>query len=105
VPSAAPLSGQQPVDLHVTLPAGDVHYGDLSPHMDRQSETSAETTLATVPSLMILHSRPAGTVTVADAWSVSRIADVCMALLLLSGSFTWWIMYRSGRTRRRRLGC
>lgn len=97
VPSAVPISGQHPVDLDVTLPAGDLHYGDLFPRMDWHSETSADTTLGTVPSLMILHSRPAATVTVSDWWSASRLADLGMALLLLLGSVTWWMMYRSGK--------
>jgi hypothetical protein len=97
VPSAAPLSGRQPVELDVKLPAGEVHYGDLFPRMDWESETAAHTTLATVPSLLILHSRAAGGITAADAWSASRIADICMTLLLVSGSLTWWIMYRSGK--------
>jgi hypothetical protein len=98
VPSAVPISGRQPVELDVNLPAGEVHFGDLFPRMDWDSETSAHTTLATVPSLLILHSRLAGGITAADAWSASRVADVCMALLLISGSLTWWIMYRSGKT-------
>jgi hypothetical protein len=97
VPSAAPLSGRQPVELDVNLPPGEVHFGDLFPRMDWDSETSAHTTLATVPSLVILHSRAAGGITAGDAWSASRIADISMALLLFCGSLTWWMMYRSGK--------
>jgi hypothetical protein len=97
VPSATPVSGRQPVELDVSLPAGEVHFGDLFPRMDWDGDTSAHTSLATVPSLLILHSRAAGRITAADTWSASRVADICMALLLVSGSLTWWIMYRSGK--------
>jgi hypothetical protein len=98
VPSATPGLGQTPVEIKLALPPGDVPYGELFPRMDWQSGSTASTTMGSVPSLLIVHSKPKGTISIGEQLSASRVADIGMVLLLLAGSFGWWVQYRFGKS-------
>jgi hypothetical protein len=65
------------------------------PRLEWQSDDRASTTMGSVPSLMILHSKARGTISRMDDWLASRVADAGMCLLLLAGSAGWWLNYRS----------
>jgi hypothetical protein len=97
VPFAFPGLGQTPVEIKLTLPLGDVSYGELFPRMDWQSGSNAITTMGSVPSLLIVHSKPKGSISGIEQLSASRVADIAMVLLLLAGSLGWWVRYRFGR--------
>ena len=97
VPLASPALGQTPVEITLALPLGDIHYGEQFPRLEWQSDDRASTTMGSVPSLMILHSKARGTISRMDDWLASRVADAGMCLLLLAGSAGWWLNYRSGK--------
>lgn len=98
VPFASPGLGQTPVGIKLTLPPGDIAYGELFPRMDWLSSSTAVTTMGSVPSLLIAHSKPKAAISFLEQLSASRVADIAMVLLLLAGSLGWWVRYRFGQS-------
>ena len=100
VPSALPRPGERPVHLSVFLPHGDVPSGDLFPSFTWTAGSQGTVELSSVPSLLVLHSKPAGDVSAIDSLlGFHRVTDGVMLLLLVAGSAWWWL--RSRRLRKK----
>jgi hypothetical protein len=101
VPDARTPFGDTHVQIAVALPQGQVSVGDAFPGLSWQDSAHGSATLANVPSLAMIHWKPAHSIALADTITTPGfLADAGMMTLLVAGSLLWWL--RSGRKTERR---
>jgi hypothetical protein len=102
VVNARPQPQQRPVFIEVTLPPGMIAIGEGFPALVWRDETHGEARLAAAPSVVVVDTRMAGSVSWLNRlMTPAALSTAAMLALLLTGSVVWYAQAHSAARRAR----